>query len=111
MQNLPSFVDRLDATLEVENLGTLTVDTAYARDSFVIVDAVALGFDIVPTEARDIARIGVLITNAANEQLGFHHPENPDWTHISFCLFAGKPTKINGGFSAPLRGGHPTGQG
>ena len=29
------------------------------------------------------------ITRAANEALGFHHPENPDWRHISFCLFAG----------------------
>ena len=29
------------------------------------------------------------ISEAANEALGFHHPENPDWRHISFCLFAG----------------------
>ena len=25
---------------------------------------------------------------AANEQLGFTHPENPDWSHISFCQMA-----------------------
>ncbi|SFL11337.1 trans-3-hydroxy-L-proline dehydratase [Shimia haliotis] len=89
VQNLPSFVDKLDATLEVEGIGTLTVDTAYGGDSFVVVDAAALGFDIVESEARDIARLGVAITNAANAQLGFHHPENPDWRHISFCAFCG----------------------
>ena len=26
---------------------------------------------------------------AANEQLGFVHPENPGWDHLSFCQFAG----------------------
>ena len=39
VRNLPSFAERLDARLEVEGLGTLTVDTAYGGDSFVIVDA------------------------------------------------------------------------
>ena len=36
--NVPSFVDRLGAPLEVEKVGTLRVDTAYGGDSFVIVD-------------------------------------------------------------------------
>ncbi|MBR9651380.1 trans-3-hydroxy-L-proline dehydratase [Thalassovita aquimarina] len=89
VQNLPSFADRLDAKLEVEGIGTLTVDTAYGGDSFVVVDASALGFAIVEDEAGDIARLGVRITDAANEQLGFCHPENAEWDHISFCAFAG----------------------
>ena len=44
VENVPSFADRLDAPLEVAGLGTLTVDIAYGGDSFVIVDAAALGF-------------------------------------------------------------------
>lgn len=89
VENLPSFAARLDQPLEVEMLGTLTVDTAYGGDSFVIVDAAALGFALVPDEAHDLARLGVRITQAADEQIGFHHPTNPDWRHFSFCLFAG----------------------
>lgn len=89
VQNVPSFAAQLDTKLEVESLGTLTVDTAYGGDSFVIVDAAALGFSLQADEAHDIATLGVTITNAANRQLGFRHPENPDWRHISFCLFAG----------------------
>ncbi|NVO57810.1 proline racemase family protein [Rhodobacteraceae bacterium B1Z28] len=89
VQNLPSFVDKLSVPLQVPGLGSITVDTAYGGDSFVVVDAQALGFDIAEHEARDIARLGVTITNAANEQLGFTHPENPDWDHISFCAFCG----------------------
>ena len=86
--NVPSFVDRLGAALEVEGLGTLEVDTAYGGDSFAIVDARALGFALTPDEARDIAVTGVRITRAANEQLGFTHPANPEWSHVSFCQMA-----------------------
>ena len=96
VRNVPSFADRLDAGLEVEGLGTLTVDTAYGGDSFVIVDATALGFEIAPHEARDLATLGMRITRAANEQLGFSHPENPEWDHISFCQFAAPLTRENG---------------
>jgi trans-L-3-hydroxyproline dehydratase len=93
VQNLPSFAARLDAPLEVEGLGTLTVDTAYGGDSFVCVDAQALGFSLTADEAHDIAKLGVKITNAATEALGFTHPTNPDWRHFSFCLFAGPVTR------------------
>lgn len=89
VQNVPSFACHLDAMLELPGLGTLQVDTAYGGDSFVVVDAASLGFDIAVDEAADMARLGRQITAAANTQLGFHHPENPDWRHISFCLFAG----------------------
>lgn len=93
VRNVPSFVDRLDADLAVEGLGTLRVDTAYGGDSFVIVDATALGYSLVAGEARELAQLGVRIAHAATQQLGFHHPQNPDWRHISFCLFAGPLTQ------------------
>lgn len=93
VENLPSFAARLDVPLTVEGLGTITVDTAYGGDSFVIVDAAALGFALVPDEAHAIARLGVQITAAADAQIGFHHPTNPDWRHFSFCLFAGPVTR------------------
>jgi len=96
VRNLPSFADKLGVPLEVEGLGTLTVDTAYGGDSFVIADARALGFAIVADEARDIAAIGMRITRAGNEQLGFVHPENPDWDHISFCQVAAPVEKVGG---------------
>lgn len=94
--NVPSFADRLDAKLEVEGLGTLTVDTAYGGDSFVIADAAALGFAVTPDEARDLAEAGARITRAANKQLGFTHPENPEWDHISFCQLALPVTEQDG---------------
>lgn len=95
VKNVPSFVDKCDAVIEVEGFGTVRVDTAYGGDSFVIVDAADLGFDVTADEARDLAVTGIKITNAANEQLGFHHPENPEWKHISFCQIAAPLQKEN----------------
>lgn len=100
VQNLPSFASRLDIPIEVPGLGTLTVDTAYGGDSFVMVDAQALGFALVADEAHDLARLGMRITDAANAAIGFDHPDNSDWRHISFCLFAGPVTRDADGLRA-----------
>ena len=89
VQNLPSFVGELGALVDVPEIGQVCVDTAFGGDSFVVVDAAKLGFELVATEAKELAELGVAITNAANAQRRFHHPTNPDWTHFSFCLFAG----------------------
>lgn len=96
VRNVGSFVDQCDVHIEVEGFGTLQVDTAYGGDSFVIVNADQLGFSLDPTEARELAETGILITNSANEQLGFYHPENPDWKHISFCQIAAPLKQENG---------------
>jgi len=96
VNNVPSFADKLNVNLEVVGLGTLCVDTAYGGDSFVIVDAKKLGFDIKPDEAKELASLGLKITAAANDQLGFTHPTNPDWQHISFCQFARPLSYENG---------------
>ena len=96
VRNVGSFADRLDTALEVEGLGTLRVDTAYGGDSFVLVDATSAGLELHPNNARELALTGARITNAANEQLGFSHPENPEWDHISFCQFT-DPLRREGG--------------
>ena len=103
IRNLPAFADRLDAPLEVAGLGTLRVDTAYGGDSFVIAEAGALGFALSADEARDLAETGMRITAAANEQLGFRHPENADWNHISFCQIAAGLVLRMGSRSAAMR--------
>jgi len=89
VQNLPSFAANIGCALDVPGLGEISVDTAYGGDSFVVVDAASLGFHLEAGEAAVLAELGVRITDAANDQLSFHHPENAQWDHFSFCLFAG----------------------
>ncbi len=100
VENLPSFAVTLDATLEVSGMGTLSVDTAFGGDSFVIVNAADMGLALEAHEARDIADLGIRITAAANQALGFEHPRLPGWRHISFCLFAGSLERGPDGLTA-----------
>jgi len=95
VQNLPSFVYKLDISLELEGYGSISADTAFGGDSFVIVDAKNLGFSIDPSEAAELARLGAKITDAATEQIGFRHPTITDWTHYSFCQFSRKQDQSN----------------
>ena len=88
-KNLPSFVDKLRAPLEVPGLNTLEVDVAFGGDSFVVVNASTLGFTLVPDEARELTEAGMKITRAAQEQLGFEHPTLVGMNEITFCLLAG----------------------
>ena len=86
--NVASFADRLDASLEVAGLGTLTVDVAYGGMWYAIADAAALGFAIEPGEARDLSLAGERIRAAAREQLPCVHPENPDIAGVSIVQIA-----------------------
>lgn len=100
LKNVPAFADRIGVPLDVEGYGTLKVDTAFGGDSFVMVDAKALGFDIVPDEARDIAVLGRKIVKAANDQLGFSHPDLPEWKHFSFAFLNGPLERVDGCLSS-----------
>ena len=96
IHNVPSFVHQLDQAVEVDGFGTVAVDTAYGGDSFAIVDAASLGFELVPSEAKQLSEFGMRIVTAATEQLGFEHPTISDWRHISFCLIAGPLVEKDG---------------
>jgi proline racemase len=100
LRNVPAFADRLGVPLEVEGLGTVTVDTAFGGDSFVMADARALGFAVTPDEARDMAVAGRRIVKAANEQMGFTHPELAGWTHFSFAFLTGTLETVEGSLSS-----------
>ena len=89
LTNVPSFAARLDAPLEVDGLGTLTVDVAYGGMWYAIADAAALGFAIEPDEARDLSLAGERIRTAAREQLPCVHPENADIAGVSIVQIAG----------------------
>jgi proline racemase len=88
LTNVPAFVAHLDAPLEVEGEGTLTVDVAFGGMWYAIADAAALGFEISPGEARELCAVGERIRAAAREQLPCAHPENPEIAGVSIVQIA-----------------------
>jgi proline racemase len=69
LTNVPAVVAKLDATIDVEGIGAVTVDAAYGGMWYAIADARALGFAIEPHEARDLCDVGERIRVAARAQL------------------------------------------
>jgi proline racemase len=92
-RNVPAFATHLDAPVEVPNLGTVTVDVAYGGMFYVIADAAALGFRLMPDEARDIVRVAEMIKAATREQLPVVHPENPGIAGVSIAQISGEPSQ------------------
>jgi proline racemase len=88
LTNVPSFAAHLDAPLEVEGVGTLTVDVAFGGMWYAIADARELGFALEPSEARDLSDTGELIRLAAREQLPCVHPENDAIAGVSIVQIA-----------------------
>jgi proline racemase len=86
--NVPCFADRLDAPLELEGVGTITVDVAFGGMWYAIADARELGFALEPQEARDLSLVGERIRAAAREQLPCSHPENPEISGVSIVEIA-----------------------
>jgi proline racemase len=88
-RNVPAFAVRLDADLEVRQIGTLKVDVAYGGMFYVIADAQRLGLRLTPDEGREIVRIGEMIKAAAREQLPVSHPDQPRVNGYSVAQFSG----------------------
>ena len=88
LTNVPSFCAHLDAPIEVDGIGTLTVDVAFGGMWYAIADARALGFALEPPEARDLSLAGEQIRLAARAQLPCVHPENPEIAGVSIVQIA-----------------------
>ena len=69
LTNVPSLATQLDAVLDVEGLGAITIDIAYGGMWYAIADAADLGFAIEPHEARALCEVGEHIRLAAKRQL------------------------------------------
>ena len=93
IRNVPAFVLKLDARLEIEGVGTLKVDISYGGMIFAIVDAKAAGFAVTPDEARDLAILGEKVRIAARAQHPVSHPLHPEISGVSIVQFA---TPFNG---------------
>jgi proline racemase len=100
LKNVPAFVFQLDVPLDVPGVGAITVDIAYGGMIYAIADAAALGFEIVPTEARDLAVLGEQIRLAARRQYPVVHPQLPSIDGVSIVQFAGPLTREGNRVSA-----------
>ncbi|MFQ5592944.1 MAG: proline racemase family protein [Anaerolineae bacterium] len=84
-----AFVYQLDRPLDVPGLGTVSVDVVCAGGFFVMAPADDIGLALAPANAGELARLGAIITDAANEQLSVQHPALPYMNTVDVVEFYG----------------------
>ena len=90
-ENVPAFATHLDATLEVPEIGTISVDVAFGGMFYVLLEAQQVGLSLTPDEATDLVRVGEMVKAAAREQLPVTHPFDPGITGVTVCELTGPP--------------------
>ena len=84
-----SWADQLDAVVEVEGLGKVTVDISFGGIFYALIDPMQFGLKISPENARKLVDLGSRIHRAVNDQLDIRHPELEGLEGISYAMFVG----------------------
>jgi proline racemase len=78
IRNVPSFVDRLDATVEVPGFGLVPYDLAFGGNFYAIVDLESLELPFERGRKDDLLKAGLKIMDAINATDEQIHPERED---------------------------------
>lgn len=98
LKNVPSFLLGQGYEVDVEGIGTLSVDVAYGGNFYAIVEPQANYADLSALEPSDILRLSPKLRSAFNARHQIVHPENPALNKLSHVLWTGTPK--NAGSSA-----------
>ncbi|MFK0073494.1 proline racemase family protein [Arthrobacter woluwensis] len=78
LRNVPSFVDRLDATVDVPGYGAVPYDLAFGGNFYAVVKLEDLGLPFERERKDDLLKAGLAIMDAINATDEPVHPERPD---------------------------------
>lgn len=87
IENVPSFVERLDETIEVPGYGTVPYSVAFGGNFYALVDLDAVGLPFDRARQDDILRAGLAIMDAINTQAPPRHPELDGADHVHHVEF------------------------
>ena len=89
-ENVPSFVLRRDAEVELDGVGRVRYDLAYGGAFYACVDAEALGLTLEPTQFSRIVELGMRIKRAVMGSTRIEHPTgDPDLGFLYGTIFVG----------------------
>lgn len=88
-QNVPSFVADLDATVEVDGIGSVRYDLAFGGAFYAIVTGSDLGVSL--GDAAELAGAGRRLKSAITASREITHPDQPDLGFLYGVIFTGPP--------------------
>lgn len=90
LDNVPSFVEILDAVIETPRWGGIRADIAFGGVYYAIVDIDQVQLEINPAYAREIAEAGIELKALIGEQVRVRHPELDSVDEIAYVMFRGR---------------------
>jgi len=90
-QNVPSFVQKLNAEINVPRLGKIKYDLAFGGAFYAVVDVDQVGLDCSKKSYNDLIKAGMIIKHAIMEEVEMNHPTEPEMNYLYGTIFTGPP--------------------
>lgn len=87
LKNVPSFLYKEGAEVEVPGLGKVTMDIGYGGNFYALIRGSDVGVAVEPSERDKILSLGIKIKAAVNEQLEIKHPEKDNINECNYVQF------------------------
>ncbi|OLT55281.1 proline racemase [Corynebacterium sp. CNJ-954] len=87
IENVPSFCERLDATINVPGFGQVPYSLAFGGNYYAMVNLEDVGLPFDRSRKEDISRMGMSIMEAINTQDAPAHPEIAGVDHVHHVEF------------------------
>lgn len=91
-QNVPSFVQKLDAKVDVPELGKIKYDLAFGGAFYAFVDVAQVGLDCTEKSHDRLIDAGMEIKKAVMDTVQMAHPTEPEMNFLYGTIFTGPPT-------------------
>ncbi len=73
-QNVPCFVYKKDIPVNVNGIGSISVDVAYCGAFYVYLDVKKVGLEVTPENTERLVKVGMEIKNKVMSRMEFNHP-------------------------------------
>ncbi|MBZ0245180.1 MAG: proline racemase family protein [Cyclobacteriaceae bacterium] len=93
--NVPSFVQALDQSVEVEGMGKVKYDIAYGGAFYAYVNADEIGIGMTANDHDELIEKGMAIKRAVMKTFTFKHPLEADLNFLYGTIFTGAPRTQN----------------
>ena len=93
--NVPSFVEYLDAEIELPFYGKIKYDLAFGGAYYAIIDVDNINIDVQPENITEIIKMGMLIKRSISDKVEIKHPLEPDMNFLYGVIFSFSPKVKN----------------
>ena len=84
---VPSFVEALDVVLDTSEWGPVNADICFGGVFYALVDVGEVGLSVIPRDAAELARIGMVLRERFTAAHPVVHPEIPAINGIAYVMF------------------------